>query len=1122
MERLPTGRGVLSTTFLSVLITVGPLWLVTQPAKAQWESFREVWRWARFTTESGLPSDRVIDVVETPNGTVWAVTQAGIAWYDGFRWTAIRDKHGIPALSPKCIAPHSHDSVLVVVREHLYAGGKKGFQRVPTREDSTDENVLGIAPYGVGKSLVLEVHGLYLYENNRLERIALPSNPMTDGQPNLWRSKSGFVWVSTYDGLYRWDGSVWSLHIRAATTTLSIKAVVEDSFGNGVAAVALPQGSQGLWEWSRGVPARRSRTERSALVQSLETAPNGDVFAAYEPGNIRIRQRGVWRALDPVVSEMQNTLMLRFRSNGDLWVGTEKGLFLFKSSSQRWTYRRYPFADLRNGVHEICRTSDGSLWLGTLRGLEIIRPDGGVVHVEAINGRVLNRITGILEDDDRNVWICSGASFEGAFRWDGRAWKHFGQHEGLDAPRVHKIRKDRRGRLWFLGMSVLYNDPKQPGAFMYENGRFERWGTREGLVNGRIYGFAETPDGALWFATYGGISRWRNGTWKHWTQDEGLRAERERINTLAADSNGTVWFANESSGLGYIDGNDEVHFLTTSDGLINNEIREIRVDEEGALWISTRGGLCSYRDGIWSRFDTNTGLITLRLWEVLPAKDKVYVGSPGSGLTILNRAEPRYPPLVDIARPVVDREQVLIRWSAYSHFGEQEPRAIETRYRVDNGSWSRWNTNREADLPDLSPGNHTVEVQAKGLFGDIQRRPTATTFEIEPRFYQRVGFLAPVAVLSGALLFLAAAYINRKRRAAAELRKSEERFQFVTSTTHDVVYDWDIPRNRIWFNDAAHTAFGNPSDGSSHSREWWVKRIHPDDRERVQKSIDRIIAQKGSDWQEEYRVQRADGSFVTILDRAGLLYDGSGSPTRWIGSAVDITEQKRAQEELRNLSKRILEAQENERRRVSRELHDSVNQILASAKFRVESLDEQIPRRNAKLRQEVKKTKLLMDKVMMEVRRISRNLRPSELDDLGLLPAIRSLAAEFTERTGIRVTLKLPGNEVAITPESELTLYRIIQEALTNIEKHSQATRIRLSLSKDDSTITVRIEDNGKGLSQGRAAGTPRKERGLGLLDMKERLTYLRGTLEISPRSPRGTAVEVRIPAEVAEIKNRA
>jgi two-component system NarL family sensor kinase len=227
---------------------------------------------------------------------------------------------------------------------------------------------------------------------------------------------------------------------------------------------------------------------------------------------------------------------------------------------------------------------------------------------------------------------------------------------------------------------------------------------------------------------------------------------------------------------------------------------------------------------------------------------------------------------------------------------------------------------------------------------------------------------------------------------------------------------------------------------------------------------------------------------------------------------MDITERKRSEEALRDHSKRIIEAQENERRRVSRELHDSVNQILASAKFRVESLHEQISRRNTRLRREVQKTRDLLHRVMMEVRRISRNLRPSELDDLGLIAAVRNLADEFSERTGIAIRLRLPKTDPALTPEVELTLYRIIQEALNNVEKHSRASRVKIGIDRNDSSITAVIEDNGKGLAQTKLSRGRHRNGGLGLLDMRERSSFLHGTLEISAGSPRGTVVEVCIP----------
>jgi len=1115
MKRPPEPRPRVSTLFRRAPLLVLSVMLFQNPAECQWESFRETWRWAHFTTESGLPSNRVYDVVETPKGTIWAATQAGLAWYDGYRWTPVDSSNGIPAKPPACMTNYSDDQVLVVANQRLYLGDRNGFRRIPVRPDPADEAVLSVAAYSRNHAFVLEARALYSCENGNLLRIPSPSKIMTDGQTNLWRTKSGNLWLNTVDGLYRWNGKAWSLRIRPAGATLGVECAVEDSAGNGIAAVIRPAESQGLWEWHTGRPPHRNRTEHSALVQSVDVAPNGDVFVAYEPGDIRVRHGVRWHALEPLPSEMKNTLLLKFRSNGDLWVGTEMGLFLHRASSKRWAYWRHPFPDLRNSVHEIFRTSDGSLWLGTLRGLEIHRPTGAIQWIESIQGTPLNAITGIMEDNERNVWICSGASFPGAYRWDGKRWKHFGSKEGLDAPRVHKIRKDRSGRLWFLGMGLEFADSvNQPGAFMYSEGHFTRWGKEEGMAHGRLYGFAETSDGARWFATLGGISRWKNGEWKHWTDKSGLQGHLQRINTLAADSNDTIWFANQLSGLGSIDHNDQVHFFTTSDGLISNAIWDLQVDEQGVLWISTTGGLCSYRNGVWTRFDTNTGLMTLRLWEVLPLKDKVYVGSEGSGLTILNLAESTRPPIVEITQPAIDKEQALVRWNAYSYFGEQTPQSIETRYRLDEGPWSRWSTSREVLFRKLTTGDHTFEIQSKGLYGAVEENVKGVAFAIEPRFYQRTVFLVPFALLSTALLFLGSAYAYRKRRHAAELRKSEERFQLVASTTHDTIYDWDLITNRIWFNKAAHMTFGYPRAGSAYDKEWRAERIHPDDRERVRRSVDAVFASKGTYWQAEYRFRRADGTYAYILDRAQLLYDIDRKPIRWIGSAMDITERKQAEEALRNLSKRILEAQENERRRVSRELHDGVNQILASAKFRIESLIEQIPRRSGRLKQEARKTKTLLDKVMLEVRRISRNLRPSELDDLGLTYAVRSLADEFSERTGIAVDLRLSEMENTLTPEVELTLYRIIQEALTNVEKHARATRVSIALRKTDSLITARIEDNGKGLRQKKLIRGRGKDAGLGFLDMHERLMVVHGDIEMSTSKPRGTAIEVHIPAQ--------
>ncbi|MBF8296161.1 MAG: hypothetical protein HW389_2706, partial [Bacteroidetes bacterium] len=210
-------------------------------------------------------------------------------------------------------------------------------------------------------------------------------------------------------------------------------------------------------------------------------------------------------------------------------MGTEGGVYLLQTNSRRWAYWRHAFGDPRNGVHEITRTADGSVWLGTFNGLEIHRPNGRIQYIENILGTTLGTITGIIEDRDHNVWISSGSAFSGAFRWNGRMWHHFGYAAGLTADRVHKIRRDRSGDLWFLGLSAIYDAPYQPGAFQYKNGKFIQWRAkdsgREGLISGRVYAFAEGLDHSLWFGTYGGLSRWKEGEWRHWTSESGLHGK---------------------------------------------------------------------------------------------------------------------------------------------------------------------------------------------------------------------------------------------------------------------------------------------------------------------------------------------------------------------------------------------------------------------------------------------------------------------------------------------------------------------------------------------------------------------------------------------------------------------
>ena len=1084
---------------------------------AQVESFYQSWRWSSYTEESGLPSNQILSITETPQRTIWAGTQKGLAWFDKYEWHPVDTAHGIPARPVYFIEEFGQDAVLVCVDSSLYVGDRSGFKLLITPRMIGNGVIQSAVKTSGDGLLVLINRQLYEYTQKALVSVPSPAKPIPPGMGrNLWRTSSGALWLNTERGLYRGDGKSWRRVLPASPLPCFISTITEDKLGNGLAAVDQPNEVTGVWEWTRFGKPRLSNTERSRFPQTMDISPDGTVIVVYQSGDMRIRSRNIWSSEIAPPLAFASTRVVKYLRDGKLWVGTNDGLFLHQTPSNRWDYWRYPFGDLRNYAHSLCKVADGSVWIGTLDGIEIHKPNGRIEHLGEILGTPLGTVTSVTEDRSHHIWVGSGASFEGVFRWDGRSWQHFGYENGLRAERIHKIRLDRRGRPWFLGLAKDFFDIlHQPGAFVYDQGKFSYIpvgdSVRPGLVNGRVYCFAEGKDGAYWFGTLKGISRLKGNQWTHWTGYDALRNTNDRIYAMAIDSSGMVYFSNEMSGLGCIDSFDRVHFITTDSGLVNNSIWDLCADENGGLWISTKGGLSYLREGAFFNFTLRNGLNSLSLWDILPLKDRIYIGTRGSGINILRQTEQILPPRLRFAEPSLRGATALVRWQTFPYFGQMQPEDITYRHRVDGGKWSDWRKETAVTLTNLAPGEHAMEVQTKGIFS-ILHDPQQVLITIEPPIYRRPEVILPIGLLTITLAFLGGAYWRRESKHRRQLEQSDERFHLLASATTDVIIDWNFAADSVWANHPKQAFATAPSPRPDEAFKSWLQRVHPDDRARVRRSFLTAIVQKSSTWNQEYRYMKDDGSFVHILNRFQILYSETGKPTRLIGNGIDISERKEAEELSRDLSRRVLEAQEGERRRVSRELHDSVNQILASVKFRIESLEEQFTGRSLRFKREAKKTKELLNKVMAEVRRISRNLRPAELDDLGLASAVRSLAEEFAERTEIDVTIRKPWPDISLSPEITETLYRIIQEALTNVEKHSNASLVTIGCAASSDQIICSISDNGRGFQPDERSKSRTKVGGLGIVDMRERLSFLKGTLEIGPRGKRGTTLTVRIP----------
>jgi two-component system NarL family sensor kinase len=227
------------------------------------------------------------------------------------------------------------------------------------------------------------------------------------------------------------------------------------------------------------------------------------------------------------------------------------------------------------------------------------------------------------------------------------------------------------------------------------------------------------------------------------------------------------------------------------------------------------------------------------------------------------------------------------------------------------------------------------------------------------------------------------------------------------------------------------------------------------------------------------------------------------------GLALNMRERRMADEKLKALTQRVLDTQEEERGRVARELHDSISQLLVGIRYALELAKRRVKSGDARADVNIDRGIDGLNEAIHEVRRISRDLRPGQLDDLGLGPAIRSLAEEFSQRSGIKADLKTVVFRNRLDNEAKIALYRIAQEALTNIERHAEASEVRLELFGHKGGGTLRITDNGRGLPV--TPQFPKATQGLGLRNMAERMEQLDGDLRVTS-SEAGTQIEATVP----------
>jgi PAS domain S-box-containing protein len=346
-----------------------------------------------------------------------------------------------------------------------------------------------------------------------------------------------------------------------------------------------------------------------------------------------------------------------------------------------------------------------------------------------------------------------------------------------------------------------------------------------------------------------------------------------------------------------------------------------------------------------------------------------------------------------------------------------------------------------------------------------------------------------------------------KARLSEESRRAGERFRELFEKAHDAIWVQDLDGNILAANQAAADFTGYNLDEIIGDTVF--KFLKPEGLELARDIGRRILSGEDVNQPYEQKIIRKDGSEATIMLTTSLITE-DGMPPVFQHISRDVTREKQLQENLRMYARQITKAHEEERKRIARELHDDSIQSLVILSRHIDDLAPDGPRAS-EMPQNLEKIRQEIDEILDRTRRFTQDLRPPTLDYLGLLPALRELVSQLDQQSSIESDMQVTGKERHFEPEDELLIYRIVQEALRNIWRHSKAKRVKVSIDFKKDNTTVEISDDGKGFKMEEDLKFVRAGK-IGLAGMQERADLLGGHLSIFSRPGQGTRVVLEIP----------
>jgi signal transduction histidine kinase/ligand-binding sensor domain-containing protein len=950
----------------------------------------------------------------------------------------------------------------------------------------------------------------------------LPQNSVN----NILQTRDGYLWLTTNDGLVRYDGVHFTIFNAGNTPELKNSRfwqLYEDQNGNlwtiteDNKLIRYADGHFITYTTEDGLPhdsVIRLRDDAEGSVM-IETAAGfvwwrDGKFSAQDPSPHRLyasigyasRDGAIWYLDQTGLHRVENgrvttdapmsewaRAQLKFAyedHQGELWLSVSKGILMkFKEGKFISYAQKDGLAEQR--INVILDDRKGNLWLGlTDAGLFCFK-DGRFTQYTTQDGLVGNNILSLYEDREGNLWIGTTA---GLSRLRDTIITSYSTDNGLAANNIYPICQDTEGAIWIGSWK---------GLTKYKDGIFTPIGELFGVTETLVTALMTDREGSLWIGGYGSeLRRCKDGKITLYELKDGL--PDAVVRAIYQDQQGAVWIGTRSGLAKYQDGAFTVY--TTKDGLPANSVNVILEDSQGNLWIGTQSGLGRYRDGQLNAYSQEASLDGHTVRAIYEDGDgALWIGTYDNGLVRLK--DGRFTD-VTIKQGLFNNGVFQILEDARENFWISCNLGI---YRVSKKELTEYAEGRVKAITSIPYGKRdgmlNSECNGGGQPAGIKAKDGKLWFPTQGGVAVVDPEAVPVSVQPPPVMIEEVLRNNQPVafREAVEIPSNIENFEihytglsFIMSERIKFKYklegldtDWvDAGTRRVaYYSHVAPGAYTFRVIAANRDGVWNLQGAS------VQL---RIIPPFWKTW----------WFFSLVLAGfAGVVLLGYKLRVRQLEKA------RRAQEAF---SQQLISSQESERKRIAAELHDSLGQHLLiiknSALLGLHSLHQQDHGK-----EQLDDISATASQAIEEVREISYNLRPYQLDDLGLTKAIEFIVAKVAGSSEIRFASQLDPIDNLFTPEAEINIYRIVQECLNNIVKHSRASAATIRIERQVRKVDITIQDNGRGFNPEKTAKAEPKGGGFGLKGISERARMLGATYVIHSAAGQGTTITLNLEA---------